>query len=581
MKNSGKLLVLLVLILISTSPLAINHFSLAQTGTLNAIISSDTTWTKADSPYTLTGNLTVASSTTLTIQPGVTIQIPSNCILQVNGSLIARGTSSEKISFAGGDIYIGGSSSSSVIENTILNPTNLIVDSSATIKNNTIIGRASANSFEAVHISGGSPTISNNLIYGADSQRGMCITGGSPTISSNGIMGMIISEGNNVGTTVISHNTIEGGISFSVSGPVITNNLITGFKYVNFNGDVESLYNLTYNSWVGTGVGITASYDNMQHGQGAIITDNVITGCLDGISVLQGGTTTIQRNIIDNTTREALHVASDALINDNTIRNNQRGIVVSNMPTLTVKNNNLENNGNYSFYLYTGNNIDATNNWWGTTDIQTIESIIWDSTFEPYDGTVSINPILTAPNQEAHPNSMTFPNINMPNSGSSDSNPFHIGTNSTVTDVFFNPENATLSFTVSGPSGTAGSTNVTIAKSVMPNGGTLKVIMDERQISYSLADNGDSWNIGFAYIHSTHRVTITDVESQTQPTQTPTATTSSNDSEPTNTPDSTPTLPEFSWLIILSLLLAILLVLIIFRKKALRGTGCGAKTTTH
>ena len=276
MKNSGKLLVLLVLILISTSPLPINHFSLAQTNTLNGIISSDTTWTQADSPYTLTGNLTVASSTTLTIQPGVTIQIPSNCILQVNGSLIARGTSSEKISFVGGDIYIGGSSSSSVIENTILNPTNLIVDSSATIKNNTIIGRASANSFEAVHISGGSPTISNNLIYGADSQRGMCITGGSPTISSNGIMGMIISEGNNVGTTVISHNTIEGGISFSVSGPVITNNLITGFKYVNFNGGVESLYNLTYNSWVGTGVGITATYDNMQHGQGAIITDKAL-----------------------------------------------------------------------------------------------------------------------------------------------------------------------------------------------------------------------------------------------------------------------------------------------------------------
>ena len=262
----------------------------------------------------------------------------------------------------------------------------------------------------------------------------------------------------------------------------------------------------------------------VQHGVGALITDNVITGCMDGISVLQGGTTTIQKNLIVNTTRNALNVASDAIISDNTIRNNQKGIVVSNAPTLTVKNNNLENDGNYSFYLYTGNNVDATSNWWGTNDTQTIENSIWDSTFEPNDGTVSINPILSAPNPQAYPNSMIFPSINMPDSGGSESNPFHIGTNSTVTDVVFNPENATLSFTVSGPSGTAGSTNVTIAKSVMPNGGALKVTMDDKQVSYALADNGDSWNLGFSYTHSTHRVTITDGVTQSQPTQTPTST---------------------------------------------------------
>ena len=58
----------------------------------------------------------------------------------------------------------------------------------------------------------------------------------------------------------------------------------------------------------------------------------------------------------------------------------------------------------------------------------------------------------------------------------------------------------------------------------MPNGGALKVTMDDKQISYALADNGDSWNLGFAYIHSTHRVTITDGVIQTQPTQTPTST---------------------------------------------------------
>ncbi len=245
-------------------------------------IASNTTWIKANSPYSLTGNVTVDSGVTLTIEPGVTIQIPSDCTLQVDGILVARGTSSEKIIFTGGDVSLYGSGSGSVIENAILNPTNLIIGSSATINSNTIIGRGSANSFEAVLINGGEPSISNNLIYGADSQRGMRITGGSPTISSNGLMGMIISEGNNVGNPTISHNTIEGGISLAQSGATITNNLITGFKYVNFNGEVESLYNLIYNSWLGSGISITADYTNIQNGKGAVITDNVITGCLDG-----------------------------------------------------------------------------------------------------------------------------------------------------------------------------------------------------------------------------------------------------------------------------------------------------------
>jgi hypothetical protein len=482
-------------------------------------INSNTTWAAANSAYTLTGNLTIDNGVTLTIEPGVVVRMPSDCLLQVNGRLVAEGTSSQKITVQGGGIHFADSSSGSSIKNAILDSTNLVVASSVVIDGNTIVGRGSANSFEAILITGGSPTISGNSIYGADSQRGIRLTGGSPTITNNGLMGMIISEGNNVGALVISHNTIEGGISLSQSGATITNNLITGFKYVNFNGDVDSLYNLIYNSWLGGGIHITADYENIQHGAGATITDNVITGCEGGISVLQGGTTTIQRNLIVNTTREALSVSSDAIINENTIRNSVRGIVVGNAPTLTVKNNNIENSG-YKIYLYTGNNIDAASNWWGTTDTQTIENSIWDSTFEQYDGNVTTNPILTAPNQAAYPNSMTFPYINMPGSSGTD-NPFHIGTNSTVTDVVYDPENATLSFTVSGPSGTAGSANVTVGKSVMPNGDALKVYMDGKQISYQLGDNGNSWNLGFAYTHSTHHITITGIAIQTQPTPTP------------------------------------------------------------
>ena len=65
--------------------------SKAETGTLVAgIIYTDTTWTKANSPYNLTGAIGIYQDVTLTIQPGVIVNLNGNYI-QVNGTLAARG----------------------------------------------------------------------------------------------------------------------------------------------------------------------------------------------------------------------------------------------------------------------------------------------------------------------------------------------------------------------------------------------------------------------------------------------------------------------------------------------------------
>ncbi len=66
---------------------------------VSGVITSNATWTQADSPYMLTGNLIVNSGVTLTIDPGVTVNVDSYQ-LQVNGLLNARGTSSNKIVLA-------------------------------------------------------------------------------------------------------------------------------------------------------------------------------------------------------------------------------------------------------------------------------------------------------------------------------------------------------------------------------------------------------------------------------------------------------------------------------------------------
>ena len=62
-------------------------------------ISQDTWWTVADSPYRLIGDVIVDAGVTLTIEPGVRVEITDGRSLIVNGSLYAVGTADALVEF--------------------------------------------------------------------------------------------------------------------------------------------------------------------------------------------------------------------------------------------------------------------------------------------------------------------------------------------------------------------------------------------------------------------------------------------------------------------------------------------------
>ena len=85
---------------------------------------------------------------------------------------------------------------------------------------------------------------------------------------------------------------------------------------------------------------------------------------------------------------------------------------------------------------------------------------------------------------------------------------FLFESNSTIYDLAFNNQTSTLSFNVTGPSGTTGYVIATISKALLDNGENLQVYIDGNQLNYSVASTLNSWVITFNYSHSTHQVNI-------------------------------------------------------------------------
>ncbi len=309
--------------------------------TVSGNITSDTTWSQANSPYFLTGPIMVNSGVTLTVQPGATIDLSGNSII-VNGTFSAVGSTQNPIYFNAGDI-------------TLLPTSNGWNESTDT---GNIIGNAIVNSYVVDN--------SSAIIFGSIISRGMQA---------------------NANTQVIN-NTITGGLTAfgTAITPTITGNIVSGTGLsIYSNGTIS--YNTIYNCPVGIEVFTTSTAYPNHDWNNPLINNNLIVGDGEGIEVFAW-----QGAYIGATT-----------ISNNTITGNSNGIYLvahSGAPIPTIHQNNIYNNSNYNL-LNSVDTFDATFNWWGTIDSQTIGQSIFDHKYNTTLGAITVSPFLTQPNPQA------------------------------------------------------------------------------------------------------------------------------------------------------------------------------------
>ncbi|MDM8551597.1 right-handed parallel beta-helix repeat-containing protein [Desulfobacterales bacterium HSG2] len=322
------------------------------------MIVRDTLWTADESPYIISGNILIRENVRLEIEPGVTVQFKTPAVssvgyhIRVSGVLKAEGTEDQPILFTAedpaspwgciafadtGSDWDETSSTGCILKHCIIEYAGNKQESG-----DAEFGGA------AVISSSASPLIANNTIR-YSTGGGIRVSGGVQRILSN-----------------LIHET-GYGIFISSDGALLENNYIinTGQGiYLGPNTDKTEIKNNTIINNLSTADGACLSINLFHHEPP---TEIVVSG-----------------NHIVNNTGNAVAISAEAPDANDKLR---------------FFSNNIENpGGNLSVHLSNWQRVDSEPvgmalNWWGTTDVDEIDRMIYDAGNDFYLPPVNYQPV--------------------------------------------------------------------------------------------------------------------------------------------------------------------------------------------
>jgi|GEM_PF-5768958 len=358
--------------ILSILTLLVFSSAIAQTN-VSGGIGSNTTWTKANSPYIIKGDVGIDTGVTLTIEPGVTVSFDGYNSFYVDGKIIANGTNTDNIRFMSGK-----SATSKDQWHRILIKSKSLDDTS--IFNYCVFNNAN----EGVHVDGPSVqftncTFDNNIV------------GVGYNTSHFAIAERRFSK---VVNCTFKNNT-SGISNFSMHGGDIMNNtFIDNDKGISI-GEF-SLTNISHNTFYRNNYGLNLRCS----GASPLIRNNIIHSNKYGVYLYNNNVTMLADTMMGNEifdNRVGLFIAySSGNIVRNTIYQNDTAIYYyRNNDKLNLKENCLDNNKKYQLVCSQTTDIDISGNYWGTTDSLLIDKAIVDWYDNVTSGRASFSPYLT------------------------------------------------------------------------------------------------------------------------------------------------------------------------------------------
>lgn len=398
-----------------------------QSCNLSGLISANTTWSPDScNPYIATGSVIVDTAYTLTIEAGVTIKWNPGTALTVRGALLAKGSAEQPVTFtsnqtnpASGDWagieFVDSSKDAEYDANESYLRGSIIqysIIEYAGKKTNQAQGSPAINAVNA------SPYIDNTIIQNNQGMGVYIENGKTIHFTNNQVLfnfgtGIYFQycEGDDSGLvdTLIHQNTInnnkDGGmyiLSYRHCNPIISENTITNNSSDNVIGEGGGLYS--------SSTGINQLTTTLRKN---IISNNSTKGFCGGVALERTDHHILEGNEINGNRSErqggGVCVAdgfTSVSMFDNDIKNNVSksgggGLVTlpGIIDKLVFHYNRFENNLNNGSLNHVYNNaaqralnIDAENNWWGSSDPSVIESAIFHFADDSTKGVVDFEP---------------------------------------------------------------------------------------------------------------------------------------------------------------------------------------------